>query len=153
MKYCIRCGRRLADHENFCTGCGLKQPVVPPEVLNASPAVQPEIEAVQRLYAPPVAVTALVPVVPAAVQDELPSAVPSLIWSLILVVFYNPIGMPLAFISALFSVIANAEQNIFKRKRHLFLALVLCTAATIVDIVTLIFLIVAAIPFFHAKGL
>jgi hypothetical protein len=154
MKFCVRCGHQLNDNQKFCTSCGLSQPFVPPELLKSnsfaggSPNagfIQPKAET--QFSA---ASTALVlsNVQEQQTADRL-SALPLIIWSLILVAFFNPIGTPLTLIAAFFSINANAEPNPAIQKRNLRVSSMLCIIATVVDALSIIVLIKAALPFFY----
>lgn len=146
MKFCRRCGQKLQDNANFCTGCGSKQPKAMKMPL------RPAFSTAQSSYSP-TECTALVPV---GEQFKEKSALPGLIWSLILVIFFNPIGTPLSIAAAVLSVIANADKNRNTRARKLQISIVLCIAATAIDVLSYILLIRAAIPFLvspHGIGL
>jgi hypothetical protein len=95
---------------------------------------------------PPMPCYSLVPVNSFAAQrTQKTGAWPFIIWSLILVVFFNPIGTPLSLISAILSVLANAETDRVRRDRKLSFAAVMCVIATVADVVTFIFLATATI--------
>lgn len=114
--------------------------------------LRPAVGAAQTSY-PPTECTALVPV---GKQFEERSTLPELIWSLILVIFINPIGTPLSVAAAILSVIANSENNKEARSRKIQIALLLCILATVVDVLSYILLIIAAIPILrspHSFGL
>lgn len=147
MKYCIKCGRLLSNSDQFCTACGLKQPYISPELLypQNQPFLQPPvITQNQMLSQPPFApyYNTFVPARNFASQKT--GALRYIIWSLILFVFFNPIGTPLSLISALLSVSANATSDHLERNRYLGIAAKLCLIATFVDILTIILLIISA---------
>lgn len=137
MKFCKRCGRNLRDSISFCTGCGLKQPKKLPKPL-AQVASSGYDSAESAALA--------------TVEEQYmgKSALSSIIWSLILVIFFNPIGTPLSVAAAILSVIANTDEIIEMRNRKLHIAFVLCIIATTIDVLSYILLITAAIPFLRA---
>lgn len=139
MKFCVRCGRMLQNNESFCTGCGLKQPFVPPEVLFNTPPPAFNTPAAQFVPAQPVTCTALVPFDP-SLQVKV---MPFIIWSLILVMIVNPLSLPFAIAAAIIGSFANAETYIEKRSRQRNISAILCIIATAVDFVTIVFLIFA----------
>lgn len=78
--------------------------------------------------------------VPAAVERKYP-AVPVFVWSLILFFCVNPVGTPLAAVSAVLTTAANADRPAgISRLRT---ARLLCIIATAADAVTLLLLTAA----------
>jgi hypothetical protein len=134
----------------------MKQPYVPPELLYHQPQAAPQnMVFTQSPTAPqnmaftqPQAVPcyALVPTNNfAALKTQKTGAWPYIIWSLILVVFFNPVGTPLSLTAAILSIIANADSDQLQRDRKLSIAAVMCVVATVADIVTFIILATATI--------
>jgi hypothetical protein len=142
MKYCIRCGRALHDNDRICGGCGMNQPFVPPQQFYNRPSVnRPPV------YHPPVRNVpcyALVPVYHPPVPRHKKGVIPLLVWSLILVPFFNIIGTPLAVVAAMLCLSADADQN-ENTDRKLYTAATLCIIATIVDLVTIIWLVASTL--------
>lgn len=126
MKYCTRCGRELFDDARFCSYCGLPQPERP------TPTV-----------------TALVPV--SQPYDAAPSVprhksgiVLLLVWSLMLVPFFNPLGTPLAVAAALLCLAFDAAPPRQGDSRRL-LAVLFCAFATAADLLTLFLLLFSSL--------
>ncbi len=141
MKYCVKCGHLLDNRENFCTKCGMKQPFVPTKMLYSQPPAAPRNPVFLQPNAAPT-YNSYIPVGNFAAKKT--GAKPFIIWSLILVLFFNPIGTPLSMISALLSVFANASNNHIQRDRYLSIASVMCLFATFVDLLSIILLAVTA---------
>lgn len=141
MKFCKRCGCKLQDSADFCTGCGVKQPKAMKKPL--TPAADTQAQAGYL----PAESKALITIVE---QYTGKSALPCIIWSLILVIFFNPIGTPLSAAAAILSVIANTDENIETHNRKLRVAFVFCIIATVIDVLSYILLLSAAIPFLRA---
>jgi hypothetical protein len=137
MKYCVRCGRALNVGDQFCNGCGMQQPFVPPELLDNRTV------AVQHPPMPTAPTYALVPVYGAtSLPRHKKGVIPFLVWSLILVPFFNIIGTPFAVVAAMFCLAADADDGADSDIK-LEKAAVLCIIATVVDVITLIFLSVS----------
>lgn len=78
--------------------------------------------------------------IPAAHGRTYPAA-PVFVWSLILFFFVNPVGTPLAAVSAVFATAANADRT--AGNSRLRTARLLCILAAAADAVTLLLLITA----------
>ena len=142
MKYCVKCGSQLDDHDAICRNCGLIQPIsMKTEYSQASPAPIPA----RPPFAPPV---------PSAVPTH-PSALPFFVWSTILVLLLNPVGTPLGVIASIFSTNANAAADYPSYAKDIKIAKILCIVGTAFDaasIILAICLIVAAIlKYFHLR--
>jgi hypothetical protein len=159
MKYCIRCGQQLNTNAQFCGNCGIRQPYIPPELLDnrhqpvARPPIPPvslypQMQQPQRMMHPmmmPAGVpcNALVPSYCPPLPRHKKGFLPFFIWSLILIPFFNPLGTPFGVIASLFCLSADAdrsEQSDGKIRK----AAILCFAATVIDITSLIVLILLA---------
>ena len=171
MKYCVRCGRPLHISATQCDNCGLRQPYVPPELLdkrypppagmqngvpiqNGMPmqnTAPPQYNAPApygvptqyRPIGPAVACTAMVPVYYRPLPRHKKGVIPFLIWSILLIPFFNPIGTPLGIISAFLCLRADADEG-ENSERSLSAAAVLCIIATVLDVITLIVLVFMA---------
>lgn len=130
MKYCINCGRALADYCNYCYICGAAQP--------------------QNTWAcsgAPSTCTALVPVcTKPSVPARLKGQIPILVWSLILVPLLNIVGTPLAAAAAILCVIADSAGGEEGYKK-LDTALYLCIIATVFDAAFPLFAVLKAFVF------
>lgn len=120
MKYCIRCGTALDDSSRFCMNCGIEQPL--PEIC-VRPAASAECA------------TAIVP-------PRIKGQLPILIWSLILIPIFNPIGTVLGTIASLLCLIADTEKNQENGFRKIDTALYMCIVGTVFDIGTIVFFII-----------
>ena len=144
MKFCVRCGRALNVRDQFCNGCGMQQPFVPPELLDS------RILSASYPMMPAAPSYALVPVYGAPkMRRHKKGVIPFLVWSLILVPFFNIIGTPLAVIAAMLCLAADSQDNSDDNDNaysdsKLEKAAVLCIIATVIDVITLIFLSVSA---------
>jgi hypothetical protein len=141
MKYCVRCGRPLDTCATQCGGCGLRQPFVPPELLDRR--YPPPPGAPNPPPPPAVTCTALVPVYYKPLPRHKKGVVPFLIWSILLIPFFNPVGTPLGIISAFLCLAADANRD-EKNDRKLSAAAILCIVATVIDVITLIALVLLA---------
>lgn len=128
MKYCIRCGHMLSESDTICRFCGCAQPYFPPRPNAAAASGTGSI---------------LSDVI---IKREFNiGAVPLIIWSIILVMCVNPIGSPLAAAAGIFAVCGNAQESREKAKLQLLISFVLCIAATIIDVITLLVLTFSAV--------
>lgn len=123
----------LNVRDQFCNGCGMQQPFVPPELLEYRAPITPYNPA------PAVASYSLVPVYGLPLPRRKKGVIPYLVWSLILVPFVNIIGTPLAVAAAMLCLAAGSD-NEPDSEGKLGKAAVLCIIATVIDIATLVFL-------------
>jgi hypothetical protein len=129
----------------LCNGCGMRQPFVPPELLdNRAPSVS-------YVHMPAVTSRALVPVYGLPLPRRKKGVTPYLVWSLILVPFVNIIGSPLAVAAAMFCLAAGSD-NEPDSDGKLGKAAVLCVIATVVDVVTLVLLAAYAVLVLKRAG-
>lgn len=140
MKICVRCRRTLNDYDHICPSCGTFQPPVPQQFNNQSPAYAPVPNA--PVYAP-------APVYRPRAPRRLKGAIPLLVWSLLLVLFFNIVGTPLGVVGAILCVTADADRD-EKSGGKLKTATVLCIVATVIDVLTLVYL--AASSYFVLRG-
>jgi hypothetical protein len=136
MKFCVRCGTRLDDTDNFCRHCGMPiAAAAPNNTFYSRPAAyQPAAPYdaavnIQPGFMPPAAI-------------ETYNAKPYFIWSIILFFLINFIGTPLAVLGALYASMAN-DPNCENRGEKLTYSRILCVAATCIDAATLVFLMAA----------
>lgn len=81
-----------------------------------------------------------------AFPEHKKGVIPYLVWSLILMLFCNIIGTPIALAASFYALAADAGEAADCEKR-LDKASTLCIIATVVDVATLIFLIITAVFF------
>jgi len=130
MKYCIRCGTALDDSSRFCSNCGLKQPLME---TCCRPAASGALE-----IAPVAPQAQSKPTAPPRIKGQLPI----LIWSLILIPVFNPIGTVLGAIASLLCLIADTEKDLDSGFDKIDTALYMCIIATVFDIGTFVFFII-----------
>lgn len=153
MKYCMRCGKQLNDDDHFCPACGLAQSAFNTQQPRFSP-LQYQHPPVPRqgpgfnAYSQPVYRGVPACTIP---KKKPQTAVPLLVWSMIMVFIINPLGTPAAAVAAITAAIVNAEPDAPNAKRKTMTALLLCVAATAIDLATFI-LLGAAAAIMKAKG-
>jgi uncharacterized membrane protein len=103
---------------------------VPAQSTSVQPSLLPQTQAITQ-FAPDV---------------QKRSAIPMLIWSLVLVFVLNPVGTPLAIIAAYFGTLANAKDEAPQdAQRHLDTSFTLCLISSCTDALCLIAMVVVAI--------
>lgn len=123
LKYCPRCNALLNASAHFCPKCGLKQDNSGFNNNNSeNGACSAKCEAPKKKYKKHV--------------------IPLLVWSLILVVLINPLGTVLGAISSVYLLSANTVEDDEQRSLKIKKSLILCTTATVFDILSIIVLIV-----------
>lgn len=120
MKYCIRCGAKLEDRDNFCPVCGLRQWAAP-GAAEAEPAGGPKAEGTAAL----------------------PRPATLLVWSLFLFFLVNPVGTPAAAAALLLTALAHSGGA--GAPRQLRAARSLCIVAGVADGIAALIVAMAAL--------
>lgn len=125
MNFCPRCGAKLLPYQNSCTNCGLN------------------LHTAQQLCTPanPVTQTRPTPSQPSPVSVSKRST-PYFVWSVILFLFLNPLGAPLAIMASIYSSRAHAGNPDLENIR---MARLLCILSTVITAVTLLILVLSMI--------
>lgn len=159
MKYCSKCGKILDDSAIMCPSCGMLQPTqneqqtVPqqqyPILQQPNPLQISQMDVIEQAQpTPAVAAAYRVPTAPA---EKKPSAVPFLIWSILLVFVINPVGMIISVIGAVYAAVARSCEERDEIKHNLSISKKLCITATCIDgVFILINLVVLLLTIIHS---
>jgi hypothetical protein len=151
MRYCVRCGHVLNSEDVFCSICGMRQPDIPPENYNIRPNPnypnnyynQPNTQyAPNAQYIPNAQRAQSVQNAPKSRHKS--GFIGYIVWSLILVSLFNIIGTPLG-IAATLLLLDGDNSSGPDSDRKFDTAAVLCIVGTVVDLISLIFLVFMAL--------
>lgn len=141
LKFCTKCGSPLNENERFCSVCGVAQPA--PQPVPQQNSIKPLLNTAYQntpFVQPPLKY-------PQKTKNELSHFVPLLLWSIILILALNPIGMGFGIASIFYLFKArsfdqinykNEEERKENIHERILKSRILCITATIIDIIALI---------------